>query len=67
MKVKSLYEVIREILTTFVIINLFFSGIFAFFFFSHKPWLTGLSVCLTSPIWNGVLVGRTKVLSKEIR
>lgn len=65
MTVKSLYEVTRGILITFGTISAFFNGIFAFFpVFSYKPLFVGQSVCLTSPIWKGALVGRTKALSK---
>ncbi|XP_040423247.1 transmembrane protein 212 [Cygnus olor] len=64
MTVKSLYEVTRGILITFGIISIF-SGILAFLpVFSYKSLFVAWSVCLTSPMWKGALVGRTKALSK---
>uniref|UniRef100_A0A8C4UCR1 Uncharacterized protein n=1 Tax=Falco tinnunculus TaxID=100819 RepID=A0A8C4UCR1_FALTI len=65
MKVKGLYKVNRSILITFGVISIF-SGILPFSpAFSYKLWFFGWSVCLTSAICNGALVGRTNTHFKK--
>lgn len=62
---KSLYEVTGWVLISFGITSIF-SGILAFFpAFSYKPWFVGWSVRIACPIWNGAVVGRTKMLSEK--